>query len=178
MNIKENFSIFKDITPATIVTLMNAVSGMASIWFSAAQEYTYGATFIILAVLFDFIDGKIARLMKKETKLGLELDSLADMISFGAAPAALAHAMTNGMWKGWMLWGITTIYLIFLCAGALRLARFNITKKEKIYKGMPITLNGLVIPAMYFAGLAAWYPAWFLISALLMISTFTLKKII
>ncbi len=176
MGIKENFSIFNQIEFPSVITLLNAVSGMISILFSISRQYKYAAVFMIAAVFFDYIDGKIARLMKKETELGVELDSLSDMISFGVAPVVLAFQTTKNVGQGWIFAAI--IYMLFLCAGALRLARFNITKKEKGYKGMPITINGLIVPIIYFAGITAWYPLWFLVSAILMISAFKIKKFI
>ncbi|HII72196.1 TPA: CDP-diacylglycerol--serine O-phosphatidyltransferase [Candidatus Woesearchaeota archaeon] len=177
MGIADNFSIFKEIEFPSLLTLLNGISGMICILFAISKQYTFAAVFLLVAVFFDFIDGKLARVMKKETPLGLELDSLCDVVSFGVAPVVLAYQTTmSTLGQGAIFAGI--IYMLYFCAGSLRLARFNITKQHKYYEGMPITINGTIVPILFFAGLTKWYPLWFLISAVLMISAFKLKKFI
>lgn len=173
MNVKENFVIFQMIEFPDVLTLLNLISGMISILFSVAGEYKLAAILMLVAVFFDLIDGRIARYMKKATPFGRELDSLCDIVSFGAAPVVLAFQTTKNIGEGWIFAAI--IYIVFLAAGALRLARFNI-KELNYFEGMPITMNGLVIPIFYFVGLTSWYPFIFLVSAILMISAFRIKK--
>jgi CDP-diacylglycerol--serine O-phosphatidyltransferase len=175
MNIQENFSIFRMIEFPHVLTMMNIISGMISILFAVSKEYNFACAFMLIAVFFDFIDGRIARFMKKVTPLGKELDSLSDIISFSTAPVVLAFQTTKNMGEGW-IFGII-IYIIFLVAAALRLGRFN-AKELDYFEGMPITLNGIIIPVFYFVGLTSWYPFIFLVSAVLMISAFRIKKFI
>ncbi|MBU2561994.1 MAG: CDP-diacylglycerol--serine O-phosphatidyltransferase [Nanoarchaeota archaeon] len=173
MNIKENFSLFRMIEFPHVLTLMNLLCGMISILFAIANDYKLASVFMLVAVFFDLIDGKIARYMKKATPLGRELDSLCDIVSFGVAPVVLAFQTTKNIGEGWIFAAI--IYMVFLAAGALRLSRFNI-KEVNYFEGIPITANGVIVPIFYFFGLTSWYPFIFLVSAILMISAFRIKK--
>jgi CDP-diacylglycerol--serine O-phosphatidyltransferase len=175
MNIQENFSVFRSIEFPHVLTMMNIVCGIISILFSIAKEYNFACAFMLVAVFFDMVDGRIARFMKKVTPMGKELDSLCDIVSFGVAPVVLAFQTTKSMGEGW-IFGVI-IYIIFLTAGALRLARFNVRELDH-FEGMPITVNGIVVPVFYFFGLTSWYPFIFLVSAILMISAFRVKKFI
>ena len=175
MDIQENFSIFRSIEFPHVLTMMNIICGIISILFAITKEYNFACAFMLMAVFFDFIDGRIARFMKKVTLLGKHLDSLSDIVSFGAAPVVLAFQTTKNMGEGW-IFGVI-IYILFIAAGALRLARFN-SKELDHFEGMPITINGIVIPIFYFVGLTSWYPFIFLVSAVLMISAFRIKKFI
>jgi CDP-diacylglycerol--serine O-phosphatidyltransferase len=175
MNLKENFSIVELIEFPHILTLMNLLCGIISILFSASKEFKLACIFMLVAVFFDFIDGKVARYMKKVTLMGKELDSLCDIISFGVAPVMLAFMTTRNIGEGWIF--AVIIYLVFLAAGALRLARFNIKNLDH-FEGLPITTNGVVVPLFYFFSLTSWYPFVFLVSAIFMISAFQVKKFI
>lgn len=175
MNIPENFSIFRMIEFPHVLTMMNIISGIISILFAISKEYNFACAFMLIAVFFDFIDGRIARFMRKVTPLGKGLDSLSDVVSFGAAPVVFAFQTTKNIGQGW-IFGII-IYILFLVAGALRLSRFNV-KELDYFEGMPITLNGVIVPVFYFVGLTSWYPFIFLVSAVLMISAFRIKKFI
>lgn len=175
MNIKENFSLMTRIEFPNVLTLLNLFSGMISILFSVSREYTFACAFMLAAVFFDMIDGRVARYMKKATPLGRELDSLSDLVSFGVAPVVLAFQTTRNIGEGWIFAAI--IYLVFLAAGALRLARFNI-KELNHFEGMPITFNGVIIPLLFFFKLTSWYPFVFLVCAILMVSAFRIKKLI
>ncbi len=175
MDLKDNFSMFRMIEFPHVLTLLNLVAGIISILFSVAGDYRLASIFIIVAVFFDMLDGRIARYMNKVTSLGKELDSLCDIVSFGVAPVVLAFQTTQNISEGWIFAAI--IYVVFLAAGALRLARFNL-KEMKHFEGMPITLNGMIVPAFYFVGLTSWYPFIFLVSAVLMVSGFRIRKFI
>ena len=174
MNLKENFSIFDMINFPNVLTLLNLVSGMTSIFFSISKEYRIACIFMFIAVLFDFLDGRVARYMKKVTNLGKELDSLSDLVSFGVAPVVLAFQTSKAIKEGWIF--AVIIYVLFLMAGALRLARFNL-KETNYFEGMPITMNGIIIPLFYLLDLSSWFPFIFLVSSILMISAFRIKKI-
>ena len=175
MNIKDNFKIIHMIEFPHALTLLNLACGMISVLFSISREYAVASIFMIIAVFLDMLDGRVARYMNKVTVMGKELDSLSDLVSFGVAPLVLAFQTTKNIKEGRIF--AVIIYIIFLCAGALRLARFNV-KELKHFEGMPITLNGLIVPVFYFLGLTGWYPFILLVSAILMISAFRIKKFI
>ena len=120
----------------SIFTLANMFCGYACIVFAMQGKYETAAPFVAIAILLDALDGRIARLTGTTSAFGLEFDSLADVISFGVAPAILTFA-----------WGLAPLGrlgwaagFIFVTAGAIRLARFNIqTSTDKRYfVGMPI----------------------------------------
>ncbi|MBS3176188.1 CDP-diacylglycerol--serine O-phosphatidyltransferase [Candidatus Woesearchaeota archaeon] len=161
----------KKIKTADIFTLLNAGFGILCIFFSISQHFYLAATMLIFAICCDALDGKIARWTHKTSELGKELDSLADIVSFGVAPAVFAfmqNASTVAM----------IIYLIFVWCGIIRLARFNIQQTHIYFYGMPITINGYLTPILFFAGLPPTFWPWvFLPLSLLMIARFKIKKI-
>jgi CDP-diacylglycerol--serine O-phosphatidyltransferase len=114
-----------------------------------------GMALLPLAFLFDALDGRIARWRHKSSPLGRELDSLADVISFGVAPAALAYAC--GMQGGWD-WIVLSY---FVCCGVSRLARYNVTAeslagddgKVRYFEGTPIPTSLLLVVVL---ALATW----------------------
>lgn len=159
----------KKIIPSAL-TILNAVFGLLAIINSIEEEYITAAVFLIIAVLVDFLDGQIARYLKEETDFGKEFDSLADIISFGVAPAIFVYKLGN-------IEALSILVLmIFVACGITRLARFNI-KKLEYFEGMPITMNGLIVPIFYFIGLDSYLIYVLLISGLLMISTIKFPKI-
>jgi CDP-diacylglycerol--serine O-phosphatidyltransferase len=128
-----------------IVTTLNILSGFMALAFASDGHYVISAYFIFLAAIFDLLDGIVARLLKTSSDYGVQLDSLSDTISFGAAPALL---MYNVALQEYGLLGIliSSLLLIF---GILRLARFN-TQIESLevksdFKGLPIPLSALTI---------------------------------
>ena len=142
-----HFSMLREFHLADWFTLANAFCGTGAIF--AAMRYLqegnvrdllFGMALIPLAFIFDALDGRIARWRKSSSTLGRELDSLADVISFGVAPAALAYAC--GMQGGWD-W---LILRYFVCCGVSRLARYNVTAEQlsgeddkvKYFEGTPI----------------------------------------
>ncbi|KAI2795098.1 CDP-diacylglycerol--serine O-phosphatidyltransferase [Penicillium oxalicum] len=141
-----HFSLVKALHLADLVTELNVMSVFSSMRYCLGDPSDYGALwaalgFMPFGLFFDFMDGKIARWRKKSSLMGQELDSLADLISFGLSPAAAAFAM-----------GIRTPFDHFLLAffvlcGLTRLARFNVTVavlpkdktgKSKYFEGTPI----------------------------------------
>ena len=140
---------------ADFFTLANAACGVAAIFFALAyvddevRLYFYAAAAMApAAFLFDVLDGRIARWRQHQSPLGRELDSLADVVSFGVAPAALAFAA--GMRGGWDM--LTLTY--FVVCGVSRLARFNATAadltdqstgKVRYFQGTPIPTSILLV---------------------------------
>lgn len=123
----------------SLLTLCSVFLSFYSIIAAIKGQFLLAAILILAAGFFDGIDGKVARLTKTTTRFGLELDSLADVISFGVAPAILIYtwALTPYDQVGWV-----TAFLFVSC-GALRLARFNVQSGSID----PRRFNGLPIPA-------------------------------
>ena len=116
---------------------------------TAFKGYEWAFIFIGLAAVADFFDGLVARLLHAVSGIGKELDSLADLISFGLAPAMVLYNMMLGHGAGhWAL-----VALLLPVFGALRLARFNIdTNQATTFTGLPIPAN-----AIFWIGFTAWY---------------------
>jgi CDP-diacylglycerol--serine O-phosphatidyltransferase len=157
-----HFSLLRTFTPADFVTLLNAASGVCSIFasfdYAVSRRAGYAgaaAALIVVAALADFFDGRIARRSARSSALGGDLDSLADLISFGVAPACLAFGL--GMNGGWD-W---PVLVFFVCCGLSRLARYNVTAdalsdasgKVRYFEGTPIPTS--VVLVLILAGLLA-----------------------
>lgn len=132
-----------------IFTMGNLFCGFASILACVkGDKPTEPAWLIIFAAFFDFLDGIVARLSRSASRFGVELDSLADMVSFALAPAVLLYAykmIEFGNW-GWIL-GFT-----FIMAGAYRLARFNLTAKiesKRNFIGLPVPVAAVAIASFF-----------------------------
>ncbi|MGC1173306.1 CDP-alcohol phosphatidyltransferase family protein [Polaromonas sp.] len=147
---------------ADFLTLCNAACGVAGVFLAMlyavelSKGYFYAAAAMApAAFIFDVLDGRVARWRRQHSALGRELDSLADIISFGVAPAALAFAA--GLRGGWD-W-VALIY--FVCCGVSRLARYNVTAealsegadKVAYFEGTPIPTSVLLTALLAFA---AW----------------------
>jgi CDP-diacylglycerol--serine O-phosphatidyltransferase len=154
-----HFSMIRGFHLADFLTLANAACGVAGVFCAmvyVAQPtlglFLTAAALAPAALVFDFLDGRVARWRQEHSPLGRELDSLADVISFGVAPAALAFAA--GLRGGWD-W-VALIY--FVCCGVSRLARYNITAeamatesgKVKYFEGTPIPTSVVL------TGILAW----------------------
>ena len=149
-----HFSMIRDFHLADFFTLGNGACGTAAIFFAMSHiaEDSIGkvyaaAAFIVLALAFDVLDGRIARWRHKASAMGRELDSLADVISFGVAPACLAYSLGfRGLWDALVL-------LYFVVCGISRLARYNITAesmsqetgKVTYFEGTPIPSSVLLV---------------------------------
>lgn len=103
--------------------------------------YTLALVMILASAFCDVMDGLLARLLRSSSDFGKQLDSLADIVSFGVAPAFLILLFKLGD-MGWI--GIAAA-IVFLACGALRLARFNLLAPMKGFVGMPITAAGLLL---------------------------------
>ena len=120
-----------------LFTTGNLFCGFWSIISVFQEKYFYGAMAILLAGVFDVLDGKVARLTGSGSKFGIQYDSLADLVSFGIAPAVLAF---NWALRPYGRFGWFAAFLFVVC-GALRLARFNVMAASgdtKYFKGLPI----------------------------------------
>ena len=139
----------------SLMTLGNMYCGYACIVYAMRGEYETAAPFIGVAMVLDMLDGRIARMTGTTSEFGLQFDSLADVISFGIAPAILTFS-----------WGLTSLGrwgwaagFVYLTAAAMRLARFNIQKgsvDKKYFVGMPSPAAATVPASTIFA-----YPAGF-----------------
>lgn len=135
----------------TIFTVGNMFCGYACVIFAMRGELSIAAPFVGVAVVLDMLDGRIARLTKTSSAFGLELDSLADVISFGIAPAMLAFAWgLSDLGRFWWAAGF-----VYVTAAAMRLARFNLQTTAQIDKryfiGMPSPAAAGLIASTVFA---------------------------
>jgi CDP-diacylglycerol---serine O-phosphatidyltransferase len=149
-----HFSLIRDFHLADAFTLANGACGTAALFFAMdhvrargpGKVYAAGA-FIVLALVFDILDGRVARWRHSASPLGRELDSLADVISFGVAPAGLAFSLgLTGLLDALVL-------LYFVVCGISRLARYNVTAeamsaeagKVTYFEGTPIPSSVLLV---------------------------------
>jgi CDP-diacylglycerol--serine O-phosphatidyltransferase len=194
---KKNFKLVSDkktrVILPNILTLIGVCIGLSSIKFALDSKYEIAIIAIIFAALIDGLDGRIARLIKGTSKVGKELDSLTDVISFGVAPAFIMYFWSlNNLGKfGWLL------CLIYVVCVALRLARFNVHSneeaswKDNFFEGVPSPAGGILIlmPLIYSLSELKFLninynfvvPVFFISVSLLLISkvpTYSLKKIV
>jgi CDP-diacylglycerol--serine O-phosphatidyltransferase len=137
------------VTPSVIpnlFTAMNMFCGFLSIINASQGQYFYAASLIIIAAIFDALDGIMARLTHSSSELGVELDSLSDLVSFGTAPAFLIYQT--------QLINLNSIGIIIssllMVAGGFRLARFNVQLvgfEKAHFKGLPIPASAITIAA-------------------------------
>ena len=177
----DEFRIFSLVKFADLFTLANVSLGLISIVFAISNNFEYSAYLLLAAAAIDYLDGKVAKMLGQQNEFGKELDSLADTVSFGVAPAIFGFSLMQAAYsmnQPQLLFGIIA-FSVFLFCGILRLARYNIMDMKGVYRGMPITLNGLIIPAAYFANVPVkFYPYIYLVLALLMVSSIRVKKLI
>lgn len=171
------FRIFKLFMPQDIFTFGNAACGVVSAFFAIRHEFRAAAILLLIAVLMDFLDGKVARLFKKSHPYGKELDSLADAVSFGLSAAIFGYSYIEANSANNIF--TIAVFVFFVMCGIARLARFNILNVKGYFVGVPITMNGLMVPIIYFSGInAGFYPYIYLLSGILMISSVKVKKIV
>ena len=193
---KKNFKIVSNKKTRVILpnmfTLVGVCIGLSSIKFAFDEKFTLSIIAIIVAAIIDGLDGRIARLIQGTSKVGKELDSLTDVISFGVAPAFIMY-----FWKlnelgrvGWL------ICLIYVMCVALRLARFNVNSgqdpswRDNFFEGIPSPAGGVIVlmPLIYSLSdiqilninYDFFVPILFVIISILLISkvpTYALKKI-
>ena len=194
---KNNFKIVSDrkarmILP-NMLTLIGVCIGLSSIKFALDGKFELSIVAIIFAALIDGLDGRIARLIKGTSKVGKELDSLTDVISFGVAPSFVMYFwLLNNLGKfGWLL------CLIYVVCVALRLARFNVSSNEEpswrdnFFEGVPSPAGGILVLTPLIISLSGFdyiqlnhnviVPIFFIITSFLLISKFpsySFKKIV
>ena len=194
---KKNFKIVTSkntrIILPNIFTLIGVCIGLSSIKFALDGKFEISVLAIIIAAIIDGLDGRIARLIKGASKVGKELDSLTDVISFGVAPAFIMY-----FWKlntlerfGWLL------CLIYVICVALRLARFNINSnqepswKDNFFEGVPSPAGGILVLTPLIISISGFdyiqlnydviVPIFFVVTSFLLISKFpsySFKKIV
>jgi CDP-diacylglycerol--serine O-phosphatidyltransferase len=133
----------------TLFTIANMFCGYASVVQSSIDNLELAAMLIIVAAALDGLDGRIARLTGSTSDFGLEFDSLADIVSFGMAPALLAYHWALG--PSHVGWSVAFVYIV--CA-AMRLARYNIQKTgldRRHFVGLPSPMAGSVLACIVFA---------------------------
>ena len=194
---KKNFKIVSNtktrVILPNILTLVGVCIGLSSIKFALDAKYELAIIAVVFAAMIDGLDGRIARLIKGTSKVGKELDSLTDVISFGVAPAFIMYFwLLNNLGKfGWLL------CLIYVVCVVLRLARFNVNSNEEpswrdnFFEGIPSPAGGILVlmPLIYSLSgfefikisLETLVPIFFITISLLLISkfpTYSLKKIV
>ena len=194
---KKSFEVVSNKNPRVILpntlTIIGVCIGLSSIKFALDQNYGLSIIALLISGILDTLDGRIARLIKGTSKVGKELDSLTDVISFGVAPAFIMYFWTlNELGKlGWL------IVLVYVVCCALRLARFNIMTyddellwKQNFFEGVPSPGGaGLVLLPLILYKLEIYYfdqyrllvvSTIFIITSILMISklpTYSFKRI-
>ena len=162
MGTTRHFSMIREFHLADWFTLANAVCGTGALFSvmtyletSDARHVYYACGLVLAALIFDVLDGRIARWRQKSSSLGRELDSLADVISFGVAPAIIGYGIgMQGLYD-------RIVLAYFVACGVSRLARFNVTAealsegtdKVKYFEGTPIPTSILIVGLL---ALAAW----------------------
>jgi CDP-diacylglycerol---serine O-phosphatidyltransferase len=130
------------------LTSLNLLCGMLGIYYVLNGQITYGAYFIFIAALFDFLDGFFARILKVHSEIGKELDSLADLVTFGVLPAFILFKLIS---KNTQLEYLPFLALIVGIFSAIRLAKFNIdTRQSDRFIGVPTPANALLICTLPF----------------------------
>jgi CDP-diacylglycerol--serine O-phosphatidyltransferase len=144
------------------ITSLNLASGFSAVIFAATGDTVTASWLILAAMIFDFLDGFSARLLKAYSDIGKELDSLADVVSFGVAPGIIIYnLLLNSFYTGAPADintdGLNTILIIAIAAimpvcAALRLAIFNIDETQsKSFKGLPTPANALAVTSIVIA---------------------------
>ena len=196
---KNNFKIVSDKKARMIlpnaITLIGVCIGLTSIKFALDGKFALAVVAILFAGLMDALDGRIARLIKGTSKIGKELDSLADVISFGVAPAFIMY-FWNLQYLDKLGWFACLMYVVCV---ALRLARFNVNSEEEsswkdnFFEGVPAPAGGIIVLmplVLSFSGLVEIFfkinydlvvPIFFITVSVLLISTtptYSFKKIV
>lgn len=173
----DRFKLCKLVNLQDIITYLNLIFGLASIFFAIEKEFAMSSIMLLIAVVMDYFDGKVASLLDKKTDFGKQIDSLCDLVSFGIAPGILGvfYSKINMLEPSYFL--LISIAFFLIC-GVSRLARYNIISHPQSFVGMPITLNGIIFPIFYSLSLnASLLPLIYLTSGILMVSTIKVKRL-
>jgi CDP-diacylglycerol--serine O-phosphatidyltransferase len=153
--------ITRAVVPSLFTTL-NIFCGFLSIINTSQGQIHTAAWFIILAAIFDSLDGVMARITRSSSQFGVELDSLADVVSFGAAPSFLVYQAYLSTLDNWGIM-IAVMLVVF---GAIRLARFNVQLvgfDKDYFNGLPIPMQAITISAylfQYYSVDQGWTTGW------------------
>ena len=145
------------------ITSLNLAAGFIAIIFAVNGELVTASWLIVAAMIFDFLDGFSARLLNAYSEVGKELDSLADMVSFGAAPGIIIYQLLDDSlslfgpgivnFKGLEIMFILLIPAIMPVCAALRLAKFNVDSTQATsFKGLPTPANAIAVISFVIAG--------------------------
>jgi len=133
------------------ITLLNLLSGSVATIFVVEGQLIYAVSFVFLGIMFDFFDGFFARRLNATSKLGLQLDSLADLVTSGLVPAlVMFHLLKQTVTPSWDSLNILPYFgLLVVLASAYRLAKFNIsTEQSSFFIGLPTPANTLLIMSL------------------------------
>ncbi|WP_300381917.1 CDP-diacylglycerol--serine O-phosphatidyltransferase [Clostridium sp.] len=165
-----------------IFTFINLSCGIIAILYTFKFDYLLASIFILLAGLVDRYDGRIARYLNVTSEIGKELDSLADLVSFGVAPSLLMFTIYNLSEYGpFGSIGLGVLLLLPIC-GAFRLAKYNISSFDGVYTGVPITIVGCFLALVVLVTLNLTIPTiipviLMILGSYLMVSNMKLKKL-
>ncbi len=166
-----------------LLTLLNLICGFLAIISMLHENIWLVILFMVLSVFFDLIDGAVARKLNQTTKIWAQLDSLSDLVSFWLTPAIVGVVW---FWNNEMNYLLLIGAIIFISAGAWRLAKFNVSQEKKWqvaeYDWFPITINWLIFSILLFINIyfsVSWILILiiFLFMSFLMISKIKIKKI-
>ena len=164
------------LTLPDLLTYGNLFFGLLAGLLSLRGEFYRACLMMLICVLFDGLDGKAAGLLNKKSDFGRELDSLADAVSFGIIPVlfGVAYQMRNfGMPNFWLL----IFMAFFVMCGITRLARYNVMHEPGFFRGIPITVNGVLFPVLFFIGHMTLLPVAYVLSGILMVSRVKLRRL-
>lgn len=167
-----------------LLTMAAMLSGFLSIWSSYTGNLHSAAIFIIAAIIFDGLDGRIARITKTTSSFGAQLDSLSDIVSCGLAPAIFIFEWvlkyTNIFHNPWIAFGLIISFL-YLASVALRLARFNSVASNDFFIGLPCPASAGIISISYIVasdlGIAAQLYSNIFLAAIIILSFLMVSKI-
>ncbi len=151
---KKRIKRFAPIVPG-IFTMGNMFAGFVSILHSTGGKPISGAWLIILGGVFDLLDGKIARMTRATSEIGVQLDSFSDFLTFGVAPGILLFSIDVYSFKNWSF----LVPPLFLIAGAFRLARYNVSASphsKTDFQGLPIPLAAIFIASFVIFSNSVW----------------------
>jgi CDP-diacylglycerol--serine O-phosphatidyltransferase len=160
-----------------LLTISNLSLGVLAIIAIFNQHYFASAGCILIAAFIDRFDGQIARRFNVVSAFGKELDSLADMVSFGVAPALLVYMKFHYAGLGILSFVGVVPLLVYVVSGACRLARFNIVKFEGTFSGLPITAAGAILALCSMVTRSTTGTAYFLLLAVLMLAFLMVSRI-
>ena len=130
------------------LTSCNLISGCIAIVFALSANYTMALTFIVVGAVFDFFDGMSARLLGVSSPIGKELDSLADVVTFGVAPSSMIYTLlltlSKSGWNETLAFAVPYVAVVMAAFSALRLAKFNLDERQTTsFIGLPTPANAL-----------------------------------